>query len=103
ALPPTRIGAVAGGGPTWLTAGCAVAGEPRQPARCRQEREALVVRQPAVRHLEREAASPPLPEGAPLSPPHDRLDCRSQRRLAGGRQGVLPDLLRAQQRRPRDR
>ena len=39
-------------------------GEPRQPARGRQEREALVVRQPAVRLVPGEAPGPPVPAGA---------------------------------------
>ena len=75
-------------------------GEPRQPARGRQEREALVVRQPAVRLVAGEAPGPPVPAGAPVPPLDDRLDGRPGRGVARGRQRVLPDLLRAEQRRP---
>ena len=39
-----------------------------------------------------------FPAGAPLPPLDDRLDGRPRRGLARGRQRVLPDLLRAQQR-----
>ena len=78
-------------------------GEPRQPARGRQEREALVVRQPAVRLVAGEAPGPPLPAGAPVPPLDDRLDGRPRRGVARGRQRVLPDLLRAEQRGAVDR
>ena len=73
-------------------------GEPRQPARGRQEREALVVRQPAVRLVEREAPGAPVPAGAPVPPHDDRLDGGPRRRVGRGRERVLPDLLRAEQR-----
>ena len=75
-------------------------GEPRQPARGGQEREALVVRQPAVRQLVAEAPGPPLPAGPPVPPPDDRLDGGPRRGLARGRVGLLPDLLRPEQRGP---
>ena len=80
-----------------------VAGEPRQPARGGQEREALVVRQPAVRQLVGEAPGPSLPAGASLPPPDDRLDGGPRRGVGRGRLGLLPDLLRPEQRRPVDR
>ena len=64
-------------------------GEPRQPARGREEREALELRQPAVRVVEREAPRPPVPRGPPVPPPHDRLDGGPRRRVARRRQGVL--------------
>ncbi len=44
--------------------------------------------------------APPVPAGAPVPPSDDRLDGRSRRRLARGRQRLLPDLLRAEQRGP---
>ena len=68
-----------------------------------QEREALELRQPALRPVVPQAAGPSLSAGAPLPPSHDRLDGGSGRGLAGGRLGLLPDLLRAQQRRADDR
>ena len=58
---PARAGAVARGRPDGDAARRAQPGEPRQPARGRQEREALVVRQPAVRLVPGEAPGPPLP------------------------------------------
>src|SRR5436190_18654811 len=63
ALAPARARAVAGSRPDGLAARCTVAGEPRQPARGREERETLVVRQPAVRNLEREAPGAYVPRG----------------------------------------
>ena len=42
--------------------------------------------------------APPVPGRAPVPPPDDRLDGGPRRRLARRRQGVLPHLLRAQQR-----
>ena len=57
-------------------------GEPRQPARGRQEREALVLRQPPVRVVEGEAPGPSLPAGAPVPPLDDRLDGGPRRGLA---------------------
>ena len=56
------------------------------------------LRQPAVRDVEREAARPPVPRGPPVPPPDDRLDGGPRRGLARRRQGLLPDLVRAQQR-----
>ena len=97
---PARARAVARGGPDGDPARRAQPGEPRQPARGRQEREALVVRQPAVRVVAGEAPGPPVPAGPPVPPLDDRVDGRPRRRLARGRQRVLPDLLRAEQRRP---
>ena len=41
---------------------------------------------------------PPVPGEPPVPPPDDRLDGGPRRRLARRRQGVLPDLVRAQQR-----
>ena len=41
-----------------------------------------------------------FPRGAPVPPPDDRVDGGPRCRLARGRPGVLPDLLRAEQRRP---
>ena len=64
AVAPARARAVARGGPDGDAPRRAQPGEPRQPARGRQEREALVVRQPAVRLVAREAPGPPLPAGA---------------------------------------
>ena len=61
---PARARAVARGRPDGHAPRRAQPGEPRQPARGREEREALVVRQPAVRLVEREAPGPPLPAGA---------------------------------------
>ena len=58
---PARPGALARGRPDGDPARRAQPGEPRQPARGRQEREALVVRQPAVRLVPGEAPGPPLP------------------------------------------
>ena len=99
AVAPARPRPVARGGPDGDAARCAQPGEPRQPARGREEREALVVRQPPVRHVAGEAPGPSLPARASLPPLHDRLDGGSRRRLDRGRQRVLPDLLRAEQRR----
>ncbi len=96
--PSARPGAVARGGPDGHPARRPEPGEPGQPARGGEEREALVVRQPAVRLVPGEAPGPPVPGGAPLSPLDDRLDGRSRRGLARGRQRVLPHLLRAEQR-----
>ena len=98
AVAPARARAVARGRPDGHAARRAQPGEPRQPARGRQEREALVVRQPAVRLVPREAPGPPLPAGAPVPPHDDRLDGGPRRGVARGRQRVLPDLLRAEQR-----
>ena len=47
--------------------------------------------------------APPVPAGAPVPPLDDRLDGRPRRGVARGRQRVLPDLLRAEQRGPVDR
>ena len=44
--------------------------------------------------------APPLPARAPLPPLDDRVDGRPRRGVDRGRQRVLPDLLRAQQRGP---
>ena len=96
--PPARPGAVARGRPDGDAARRAQPGEPRQPARGRQEREALVLRQPAVRLVAGEAPGPPLPAGAPVPPLDDRLDGGPRRGLARGRERLLPDLLRAEQR-----
>ena len=96
--PPDGAGAVARGRPDGHPARGPEPGEPGQPARGRQEREALVLRQPAVRLVAGEAPGPPLPAGAPVPPFDDRLDGRSRRRVARGRQRLLPDLLRAEQR-----
>ena len=101
--PPAGAGALARGRPDGHAARRAEPGEPGQPARSRQEREALVVRQPAVRLLEREAPGAPLPAEPPVPPPHDRVDGGPGRGVRGRRQGLLPDLVRAQQRRPGDR
>ena len=51
-----------------------------------------------VRLVPGEAPGPPLPAGAPVPPLDDRLDGRPRRGLDRGRQRVLPDLLRAEQR-----
>ena len=98
AVPPARPRAVARGRPDGDAPRGAQPGEPRQPARGREEREALVVRQPALRHVAGEAPGPPLPAGASVPPLDDRLDGGPRRGLARGRQRVLPDLLRAEQR-----
>ena len=95
AVAPARARDLARGGPDGHAARRAQPGEPRQPARGRQEREALVVRQPAVRLVDREDARPPLPRGAPVPPPDDRLDGGPRRGLDRGRLGVLPPPLRA--------
>ena len=100
AVAPARARALARGGPDGDAPRRAQPGEPRQPARGREEREALVVRQPAVRLVEREAPGPPLPAGASLPPHDDRLDGGPRRGVGRGRQRVLPDLLRAEQRGP---
>ena len=90
-----ELGPVAGGRPDGDPARRPEPGEPRQPARGRQEREALVVRQPAVRLVAGEAPGAPLSRGAPVPPLDDRLDGGPRRRVARGRERVLPDLLRA--------
>ena len=100
ALAPARARAVARSRSDGHPPRCAVAGEPRQPAGGRQEREALVLRQPPVRQLVREAAGPPLPARTPLPPSDHRLDGRPRRGVDRGRVGLLPDLLRPEQRRP---
>ena len=46
---------------------------------------------------------PPVPAGPPVPPPDDRLDGGPRRRVAGGRERLLPDLLRPEQRGPLDR
>ena len=58
---PAGARAVARGRPDGDAARRAQPGEPRQPARGRQEREALVLRQPAVRLVPGEAPGPPVP------------------------------------------
>ena len=99
AVAPARARDLPRGRPDGLAARRAEPGEPRQPARGRQEREALELRQPPVRDVEREAARAPVSRGAPVPPPDDRVDGGPRRGLARRRQGVLPDLLRAEQRR----
>ena len=99
AVPPARARHLPRGGPDGLAARRAEPGEPRQPARGREEREALELRQPALRDLEREAARPAVPRGPSVPPPDDRLDGGPRRGVAGRRQGLLPHVLRAQQRR----
>ena len=99
ALAPARARDLPRGGPDGLAARRAQPGEPRQPARGRQEREALELRQPAVRDVEREAARAPVPGEPPVPPPDDRVDGGPRRGLGRRRQGVLPDVVRAQQRR----
>ena len=49
------------------------------------------------------SSRPTFPARAPVPPPDDRLDGGPRRGLARGRQRVLPDLLRAEQRGPVDR
>ena len=58
------------------------------------------LRQPAVRLVAGEAPGAPVPGRPPVPPLDDRLDGRPRRRLARGRQRVLPDLLRPEQRGP---
>ena len=58
------LGALARGGPHGDAARGAEPGEPRQPARGREEREALVLRQPAVRLVAGEAPGAPVPARA---------------------------------------
>ena len=72
-----ELAPLARGGPDGDAARRAQPGEPRQPARGRQEREALVVRQPAVRLVAGEAPGPPVPARAPVPPLDDRLDGRT--------------------------
>ena len=100
ALPPAGAGPLAGGRPHGHPAGRADPGEPRQPAGRGQEREAAVLRQPALRLLLREAHGCRLPCHAPLPPHAHRLHGGPGRRQPGGRPGLLPDLVRAQQRGP---
>ena len=97
---PAGARALARGRPDGDAPRCAEPGEPRQPARGRQEREALVVRQPAVWLVAGEAPGPPVPARAPLPPLDDRVDGRPGRGVARGCQRVLPDLLRPEQRGP---
>ena len=82
ARPPAGARPVARGRPDGDAAGRAQPGEPRQPARGRQEREALLVRQPPVRAVAGEDPGTSVPGRAPVPPPDDRLDGRSRRRLA---------------------
>src|SRR5262245_14765810 len=65
---PTGARALARGRPDGNAPRCPEPGEPRQPARGREEREALVVRQPPLRLVEREDPGPPVPARAPLPP-----------------------------------
>ena len=65
-------------------------GEPGQPARGGEEREAVLVRQPAVRELAGEDARPPLPGRSSLSPPDDRLHGGPRCRVPGRRRRLLP-------------
>ena len=74
AVAPARPRPLARGRPDGDAARRAEPGEPRQPARGRQEREALVVRQPAVRLVAGEAAGPSIPARAPVPPLDDRVD-----------------------------
>ena len=81
-----------------------VAGEPRQPARGRQEREALVVRQPArtaawSEKLQAHLYPPEHPYHHPTIGSMEDLDAASVEDVLG----LLPDLLRAEQRGPVDR
>jgi len=78
-------------------------GNPRQPAGGRQEREAPELRQPALRQLVGKAAGSRVPGGAPVPSLHHRLDGRPRRGIARGRAGLLPHLLRSQQRNVVDR
>ena len=72
-------------------------GEPRQPARGGQEREAPELRQPTLRLVLRAPHRRRLPRG-PSVPPHaDRLDGRPRRGHAGRRAALLPGLVCAQQ------
>ena len=100
---PARARPLARGGSDGHPPRRAEPGEPGQPARGRQEREALVVRQPAVRLVAGEAPGPPVPARSPVPPSDDRLDGRPRRGVARGRVGVLPHLLRAEQRGPERR
>ena len=100
---PAGARALARGGPDGDAPRRAEPGEPRQPARGRQEREALVLRQPPVRVVAGEGPGPPVPAGAPVPPLDDRLDGGPRRGLARGRDLVLPHLVRAEQRGAVDR
>ena len=77
-------------------------GEPREPDRHGAGRAAPGRRQPALRQDRRGARRPRVRE-LRLQALGDRLDGGPERRHGRGRPGVLPDLLRAEQRRHRDR
>ena len=71
--------------------------DPRRAARGGPEREAPG-REPALRPGRRRAVPGAVPEGPPVPPQHDRLDERPQRGLAGGREELVPRLVRPEQR-----
>ncbi len=81
----------------WLTPGDGL-GQGRRPARHREERAPAELREPAVRQGRGRDARPALPAGPSLLLAGDRLDGRPLGRLARGREGLLPEVLRAQQR-----
>ena len=94
---PARAGAVHGGRPHGLAGAGHDAGEARQPARRREEREAPG-REPPLCQEPRPAARPHVRPGPSLLVAGHRQHGGPVGRLEGGRLRVLPPLLRAQQR-----
>ena len=91
---------MARGGPDALARG--QRGEPQEPAGSREGGEAPPDRQPAVRAVVPRDGRNALPQLV-QRPLRDRLDGRPRRGEARGRAELLPDPLRAEQRRSRHR
>ena len=103
AVEPARTGAVAGIGPHGLPARRARPGGPGQPAGRRAQRAPPERREPALRHRPGRALPPAVSAGPPVLRERHRLARGHPGREARGRAEVLQDVLRAEQREPRDR
>ncbi len=103
ALAPAGAGPLAGGRPDGHAARRAEPGEPGQPARRGQEREAPELRQPALRLVLREAHGRGLPRRATRTTTRPSARWRTSTRPAWTTCSLLPHLVRAQQRGAHDR
>ena len=97
---PARDGAVARERPHGLPAAAADREEPRQPARRRAQRAAPALRQRPLRQGPLRARPAALPRGPPLPLPDHRPARGPGGRLAGRREGLLPQVVRARRTRP---